>query len=509
MPLPEMFVLPKWCRRGRIHHPEVMGSMATSLVEVIDIAAGEAPNLLTIPLELRFQIFSYLVSNDTISSGRNNDDDEGLTTASCPIPSILLVNRQLNAQAFSYIYHTNTVTLTIDSRYINFLGVKHGRFAEWYLREDLSEDIDPPSPLPLHFPYSCMKEFVIEVQLKPTGERDRDPQREAYEVRGILRRLCGRLLSQKIHLRLLRIRFPVPEREIKIDEETESGRSSTDHWDELWDSNNPGHADQAFLKQAFPFGWRNGWDFARVPFEHPNCPSTFAWVLSVFALCPAMANECMIELPESLQGKDAMREVADRYEKILDGRLTTEDDDFLEEDQWALSHPHMYPYCKKKSCKICVRKGVEQAELNRTLIMKQSVKERLLHAWALKDSIIAPGVEYWESPMQNWRDDDLTSWWWEKARKWIMDAMEEKWGLQEGRNLYHRFFWVLEKLRRNYSKRQIKAWEDSVDDLPKLREYYKRRIHWQWDTLAGFKARETVRQFVLYGTELPPEPMED
>ena len=490
MPLPKMFVLPKWCRPGRTHHPEVIGSMATSPGEMIEIAAREAPNLLTIPLEMRFQIFSYLVSNNTITTKRNNDDDdEGITTASYPIPSILLVNRQLNAEAFSYIYRTNTLTLSMDSYSLSFHGVNYPHYGRWYYEEGA----EPPSPLPQHFPYSSMKEVVIEVQVCLT----RSPQIEACEARRILRKLCGRLLSLKIHFRLLRIRFPSPEGKMMIDDATESGRISTDDWDTLWDSNNPRHADEALLEQAFPFAWQNIWgsvrDYARIPFDYPNCPSTFAWVLSVFALCPAVANECVIELPKSLQGKVSMREVADRYEKILDGRLTNEEEDFLEEDQWALSHPDPYGYCKKKTCRICIRNAAERAERSRRQEIEHDVKERLLHAWALRDSIIAPGVEYWESPLQYWRDDDLTSWWWEKARKWTMDAMEVKWGLQEGRNLYHRYFWVLEKFGRNYSKKQIQAWEDFVgDDLPRLRKDYRRQIHSNWDTLAGFKPQDPV-----------------
>lgn len=107
-----------------------------------------------------------------------------------------------------------------------------------------------------------------------------------------------------------------------------SSASAPDRWCEVWDSGDPHFSGEGFLKEVFPGSIPNSGE-DRDHVKQPDCLSTFAWVLSVLAVCPAVADKCVTELPESLRSKDHMRKVADRYRQILGSRLRTGYENFL------------------------------------------------------------------------------------------------------------------------------------------------------------------------------------
>ncbi|KAL8671963.1 MAG: hypothetical protein Q9168_003559 [Polycauliona sp. 1 TL-2023] len=418
-----MLGLPGWFSRSGIDHPGDIDPSPRKDFEATPetaIVEREAPNLLNIPLETRYHIFSWIVRNDSLTTERDDDD----------IPGILLVNRQLNSEAYSYIYKSNDATMHIYSDCVWFLGLWKFHSSHWYTKGY--------NQLPRYFPYSALKIFVIKIR-HDTG---RCSQKEAYNIRRMLRQVCGQFLEYKVHFRQLHIEFTSS---VRKDLEYDDGqnRSITDRWDEIWDSENPDHSAKAFLTPHYSF--HDDVSYSSFPeeekhLEHPDRSSTFAMVLSVFALCPAIADECVIALPESLKGKNHMRKVADRYEMVLDGRLALENEDFLEEDQWVLSHTaagENYPLrCDNKACKMCVRKQAVIDEDRRGKRERRRAEERLFHAWGLKDNILPPGIEIRECPLSYyWHENPGYLHIWERIRMSIMKAMEERMGVQEDQGL--------------------------------------------------------------------------
>lgn len=458
-----MSVLPKWCSRPRNDHPGVTEAMAfidTPPVELLEATPGtaanntpamkgrEAPNLLNIHLENRLQITGELISNEPISSANRRSCSELGST-----PSIVLVNRQLYSEAFSHTYHHNTAIITIRADKIAFLEILDDSI--WGNRRVLN------GPLPEAFPFWALKEVVIKIVLTEDDGNGMYHRRRILgrdqDIRENLFTLCGMILEQKLHFQNLRVTF------FKSD-------PRNDGWDELWDSENSDHMKEEFFAGIF--------GNPRKAFEHPTCPSSFAWVLSVFALCPGIADECVVELPDSLKGKAAMEKEAKKYEMGLNGRSPILEDYCLEDDRWHLTHPDEQWYLEE-TCERCTREWNESLEKERCWAKLHMAGERLLHAYGLRNSNILPGVEFWESPLYDGLDKEFWApWSWENARKWIMDAMEKKLGIEHGRKLYHLCLWAIKLFGWNYSDEHIRSLEDLLGDqeLQNWRRIYADRV---------------------------------
>ncbi|KAL8644505.1 MAG: hypothetical protein Q9226_007729 [Calogaya cf. arnoldii] len=442
-----MLVLPAWLSRARSDHierTEAVGSIATPLLEANEDTTAndmsntkkrEASTLLNIPLEIRFRIFSHLVFNKRISAKNKRPFRSS--------PNIFLVNRQLYTEVFSYTYHHNTAKIMVDKIKLDFLQIyRHN----WYTNKwDMLR-----SPLPRNFPYWAMKEVVIEISLKDhCNDLESTPpslQGRDYTIRKNLLELCAAIRDKNIRFKKLRITFPTRSK-------------SADGWDTLWDSGNPDHMREDFWEHSISINS----DEQRAAFRHPTCPSSFAYVLSVFALCPNIADECIIELPKSLKEKAAMIAEAKKYDMGLDGRAPLLEDYCLDDDRWDLEHEDGWP-CFDEACKRCVQARKELAEREELGNRRTEAGERLIHAWSLRDGHIAPGVEFWENPLHGWVSPKIwASWSWENTRLWGMNMMVEKLGCGQGRKLYDLCFWGLRVFRPNYSKKEIKAWEELLE----------------------------------------------
>lgn len=203
-----------------------------------------------------------------------------------------------------------------------------------------------------------------------------------------------------------------------------------------------------------------------IPYETPSCLSTFSWLLSIFALCPGVADECVIELPSSLKGYADMEETAKQYEEILDGRtpVDEEDEDFLEDDNHTLHHKYGNRYCDDDNCKKCIRKSEQEEKSNRERCALDLAVFRLNHVYDLEDATVSPRTEIWE-PQYRWGyvAEPYTAC--ERQRKRIMKAMDTIFGSKWGRKLYRVVFWAMNVMGRGYSKEEIKDWEATLGDV--------------------------------------------
>lgn len=172
-----------------------------------------------------------------------------------------------------------------------------------------------------------------------------------------------------------------------------------------------------------------------------------------------------------------MRELARKFEHCLDGRSPILEDHFLEDDLWTLRHPDG-EWCWEETCKICIQKWEEDAE-RRKRGLHLSWQEMFAKRRVSENSIIPPGIEFWESSLFHYVDDKTwASWWWEILRRWIMEAMEKKLGREQSRKLYHLCFWGVNMFAWDYSKEQIRAWEDLLDghDRQMWERQYESRV---------------------------------
>ncbi|KAL8903865.1 MAG: hypothetical protein Q9171_007255, partial [Xanthocarpia ochracea] len=452
----------------------------------------EPPNLLNLPLEIRHEIFSYLLSKETISDRSNkhgwmthvsgwryvdkswrasfkrwrnpNDpwlgvlpNDRDYFTSSKF--AIFLINRQLASEAVSYLYPTSTVKITISRRGIDFLksfsdnhitGLLYPPFDRH--RKDVAYN------LPHSFPYHALKECVIEIQLLYGA--DPDLLEEVRAIRHILHRLCAYILKHKIHFRKLRVRFSVAD-----------PVEASDGWDTLWDSDTPGQMEQGSyegqVEEEFCVPDHSVYNQQGGVRVAQDCPSTFAWFISVFAVCPGIADECVIELPISLQDKPHMQQLAQWYAEGVDGRCP-----FSEEEEWCLvgdryNLDHLEDWCWDDSCTHpwCVEYKRGESERERENAEHDLVVRRLDHAYDLQNAFIPPGTELWEI------SDGYDLEFWEKVRKRIMDAMKAVLGRRWGRKLYHLCFWPVWGFKRDHLKEEIDGWENFLGD-----EVVSRRI---------------------------------
>ena len=248
-------------------------------------------------------------------------------------------------------------------------------------------------------------------------------------------------------------------------------------------------------------------DDACAAFRHPTCPSSFAYVLSAFALYPNVADEYIIELPESLKEKATMIAEAKKYEMSVDGKCPLLEDYCLEDDEWHLEHPDGMD-CWEKTCKRCVREAEKATAARELSDRRKEAGKRLLHSWALRDGYIAPGVEFWETtplhPWDPWAPDEVDpSWSWENTRWRIMNTMKSKLGRERGRKLYELCFWAIRVFRPNYSKKEIKAWEELLEgehvgqdyNLEDWKHTYSDRVYEMLDPGWGMRNESNISKY--------------
>ncbi|KAL8845921.1 MAG: hypothetical protein Q9221_008949 [Calogaya cf. arnoldii] len=111
-------------------------------------------------------------------------------------------------------------------------------------------------------------------------------------------------LKLKVHFKKLRIQFPDPLGPVSC-------------CDQAWDSAEPKAWDfqpQVVVEDADYEG-----SYQENAAGDSGAPSTFAWLLSVFATCPKLADECIIELPESLKDNPTCRHAPNDMPKDLTG----------------------------------------------------------------------------------------------------------------------------------------------------------------------------------------------
>ncbi|KAL8884046.1 MAG: hypothetical protein Q9192_006937 [Flavoplaca navasiana] len=205
-------------------------------------------------------------------------------------------------------------------------------------------------------------------------------------------------------------------------------REVNDGWGMLWDSMNPEH-----MKTDFFDGRHYGYPLEA--FRHPTCPSSFAWMLRIFAVCPTSADERNIELPASLKDKAAMLEEAQKYKKHLDGRHPLLQGYCLEDDQWQSDDPDGWD-CYEKTCKRCRQGQKINEKASKVGDRRQEAGKRSINYRDLLSGIIAPGVEFWENPLFHWVEPDLWTYWsWENTSMGIMTKMVNKLGDERVRKL--------------------------------------------------------------------------
>lgn len=74
---------------ARVMAPDDTATNEVATITTPVLTKPEAPNLFNIPLEIRYEILSYFLSNHSITSANN-----GSRNKRPKIPSMLLVNRQ-------------------------------------------------------------------------------------------------------------------------------------------------------------------------------------------------------------------------------------------------------------------------------------------------------------------------------------------------------------------------------------------------------------------------------
>ncbi|KAI4225402.1 MAG: hypothetical protein L6R36_003944 [Xanthoria steineri] len=199
-------------------------------------------------------------------------------------------------------------------------------------------------------PYHAIKEFILEIRC-PYWDT-------TCEFRGLAIKLLRQFHDKKVHFRKLRIQFPYPQGPLR-------------GWDHAWDSADPEARDWKPEHEVN----RDDEDVTHqeLTARDSGAPSTFAWFLSVFATCPSLADECIIELPESLRDKPHMQACAKRYAEGLDGRSSfhLEDECCLKQDLYDLHHENGYR--EDCNCEVC--------DVRTTSEWMGAVQERLLYSF--------------------------------------------------------------------------------------------------------------------------------
>ena len=296
------------------------------------MASQEYFRFLHLPFDVRIMILRYLLPDQhfILHEAYNADCNRGpwhrptwLTfdyNSRSPYPDILLTNRQVYSECFYHLYTIKTFKFVlhfshIGFAYYQFLTQKHD-----HLRKELQ-------PVPYH----AMKEFILEIRCP-------DWPTTICDFRKILIMLLRRFHVEKVHFRKLRIQFPDP-------------LGPLPGWDHAWDNAEPKAWD--FKPELVLDDDGDNVAHQELTARDSGAPSTFAWFLSAFATCPSLADECIIELPESLRDKTHMQACAKRYAEGLDGRSSfhLEDECCLKQDLYDLHHKEGYR--EDCSCEVC------------------------------------------------------------------------------------------------------------------------------------------------------------
>ena len=296
------------------------------------MASQEYFRFLHLPFDVRIMILRYLLPDQhfILHEAYNADCNRGpwhrptwLTfdyNSRSPYPDILLTNRQVYSECFYHLYTIKTFKFVlhfshIGFAYYQFLTQKHD-----HLRKELQ-------PVPYH----AIKEFILEIRCP-------DWPTTICDFRKILIMLLRRFHVEKVHFRKLRIQFPDP-------------LGPLPGWDHAWDNAESKAWD--FKPELVLDDDGDNVAHQELTAQDSGAPSTFAWFLSAFATCPSLADECIIELPESLRDKTHMQACAKRYAEGLDGRSSfhLEDECCLKQDLYDLHHKEGYR--EDCSCEVC------------------------------------------------------------------------------------------------------------------------------------------------------------
>ncbi|KAI4269532.1 MAG: hypothetical protein L6R38_007432 [Xanthoria sp. 2 TBL-2021] len=355
-----------------------------------------------------------------------------------PYPDILLTNRQVYSEGFYYLYTLKSFKLVIYHQSFSgyeFLTRKH----YWLLQE-----LQP-------VPYHAMKEFILEI-------RGHDMRTTVCQFRKQLIELLRHFHNQEVHFKKLRIQFPDP-------------LGPLPGWDHAWDSAEPKAWD---CKPEIEVN-EDTYDIIHqeLTARDSGAPSTFAWLLSVFATCPSLADECIIELPKTLRDKPHMQACGKRYAEGLDGRSSfkLEDECCLKQDLYVLNHENGYR--EDCNCEVCdVRTRLERME---------AVHQRL-YDYRYRWMQIRWHVKYYAYHIwSSWKPYDYAL----KEKCECASCTRDKEQEQEGRALY------LEKLARGVDDDNKKDDED-LQRCPRpdhMRRRLMRDFSREWDIFKGPRPR--------------------
>ncbi|KAL8733759.1 MAG: hypothetical protein Q9166_001953 [cf. Caloplaca sp. 2 TL-2023] len=370
------------------------------------MASKQPVGLLYLPCEIRIEILGYLLPNQRFilqeaydKDYKRYEDNQVISKrvsppswstfdykSNSPFPEVLLTNRQIYSDGFYYLYHLKTFKLVIQCHDVKFLSVKNSSLVEL-----------PP------LPYNAMKEFSIEIHAHDMGTT-------ACALRINLIRLLRLFRINNIHFKKLRIQFPEP-------------LGPMTGWESSWDASEPKAWD--FNPEVIDYNGNHD-THNEIMAQESGAPSTFAWVLCVIAVCPGLADECIIELPNSLSEKPHMQACAKWYAEGLDGRAL-----FLEAEEWCLKSDlydvtHEYGQysasCECDDCEEVTRSEWVRVVRHKLAIYRYELKCRWLSFW---ESVYAYPACAWRS--WNRYSDDVCGCEWcvesrqQNLRKQIMD----------------------------------------------------------------------------------------
>lgn len=186
------------------------------------VARPDPPILLNIPLEIRFQILGYLISNKVITRPDAYEDEDLTWPYDQPnnILNILLVNHQLYNEAFTHLYRNNSAIILVRRHVVDFLQqCSRSRGTDQFIAYPYRDGHARLywDSLPEGFPYEALK--GVNVAVNPIQQDNFD----ALALRWGLFTFCRATILRNLHFRKLRITFV----------ETEEDRDAGHGWDQL------------------------------------------------------------------------------------------------------------------------------------------------------------------------------------------------------------------------------------------------------------------------------------
>ncbi|KAL8648832.1 MAG: hypothetical protein Q9226_005828, partial [Calogaya cf. arnoldii] len=231
--------------------------------------------------------------------------------SSSPYPEVLLANRQLYADGLHYLYERRT--------------------------------------------FSAIKEFILVIDaayLNGNGGGLRT------KLLNLLR--CFR--DRKAHFKKLSIQFPEPEEPLDGWDEPELAG-----WADAWDSE-----DLATWHEKEVRNCEDGYCGLGLA-QSAGAKSIFAWVLSVFAVCPAIADECVITPPQPLEDRPHIRSCCEWYAARIDGRapVLPEEELWLERDLHYVTHDQFTGKRMGCDCYICEERAKDEWKSNLSNVLEK------------------------------------------------------------------------------------------------------------------------------------------